>query len=68
MTKEALEALGDTLSFTEICLELLDNNYDSRQVAYITATKDMFKQILTMMTKPLSPRKKVQKLMTEIGG
>ena len=68
MTKEALEALGDTLSFTEIWLELLDNNYDSRQVAYITATKDMFKQIPTTMTKAIIPKQKVQKLMTEIGG
>ena len=29
---------------------------------------DMFKQIPTMMTKPLSPIQKLQKLMTEIGG
>ena len=28
----------------------------------------MFKQIYTTMTKPLSPKQKVQKLMTEIGG
>ena len=28
----------------------------------------MFKQIPTMMTKPISTRKKVQKLMTEVGG
>ena len=30
--------------------------------------KDMFKQIPTTMHKPLSPKQKVQKLMTEIGG
>ena len=68
MTKVALEALVDTLSFIEIWLKLLDNNCDARQVAYITDMKDMFKQIPTMMTKPLIPRQKVQKLMTEIGG
>ena len=68
MTKVALEALVDTLSFIEIWLKLLDNNCDARQVAYSTDMKDMFKQIPTMMTKPLIPRQKVQKLMTEIGG
>ena len=30
--------------------------------------KYMFKQIPTKMSKPLSPKQKVQKLMTEIGG
>ena len=29
--------------------------------------KDMFKQIPTTMTKPISPRQKVQIIMTEIG-
>ena len=28
----------------------------------------MFKKIPTTMTKPLSPKQKVQKLLTEIGG
>ena len=36
--------------------------------AYITDMKEMFKQIPTVIHKPLSPRKKFQKLMTEIGG
>ena len=57
-----------TLNFIEIWLKLLDKNYDSRRVAYSTAMKDMFKQIPTMMTKTLSTRQKVHKLMTEIGG
>ena len=35
---------------------------------YNKAMKEMFKQIPTTMTKPLSPKQKVQKLMTEIGG
>ena len=30
--------------------------------------KEMFKQIPTTTTKPLIPKQKVQKLMTEIGG
>ena len=55
MTTEALEALGATLTFIEILLKLLDENYDARRVAYITAMKDMFKQIPTTMTRPLIP-------------
>ena len=68
VTIEALEALGDTFNFIDIWLKLLDENYDARSVAYITDTKEIFKKIQTMMTKPLIPRQKVQKLMTEIGG
>ena len=61
---EALESLGATLNFIDIWLKLLDKNYDSRCVAYITTMKEMFKQIPIKMTKPLSPRQKFQKLMT----
>ena len=60
--------MGSTLNFIEICLKLLENKYDARRVAYSTAMKDMFKQIPKTMTKSLSPKQKVQKLMTEIGG
>ena len=49
-------------------LKLLDDNYNARLVAYRIAMKYMFKQIPTTMTKPLSQKQKVQKLMTEIGG
>ena len=35
---------------------------------YNKAMKQMVKQIPTTMIKPLSPKPKVQKLMTEIGG
>ena len=35
---------------------------------YNKAMNEMYKKIPTTMTKPLSPRKKVQKLMKEIGG
>ena len=68
MTTEALETSGATLNFIEIWLKLLYNNYDARCVAYTTAMKEMFKTIPTTVTKLLSPRQKVQKLMTEIGG
>ena len=64
MKKEALEALGVTLTFIESWLKLLENNYDARRVAYITAVREMFKTIPTTITKPFSPRQKVQNLMT----
>ena len=68
MTTEALEALGATFNFIVIWLKMFDENYNARRVAYSTDMKEMFKQIHTTMTKPLSPRQKFQKLMTEIGG
>ena len=43
---------------------MLDDNYDARRVAYITAMKYMSKQIPTTMNKPLISRQKVQKLFT----
>ena len=68
MTTEELEALGTTLNFIEIWIKLMDDNYYARHVAYSTDMKEMFKQIPTTIIKPLIPRKKFQKLMTEIGG
>ena len=64
----SIEALGDTLNFIETWLKLLDKNYDVRSKAYITAMKEMSKQIHTTTTKPFSMYKKFQKLVTEIGG
>ena len=64
MTTESIEAFGATLNFIEIWIKLLEENCDARRLAYSTSMKDMFKQIPTTMTKPLIPRKKVQKLMT----
>ena len=68
MTTEALEALGANLNFIEIFIKLLDHNYGVRYEMYNKGMKDMFIQIPTKMTKPLSPKQKVQKIMTEIGG
>ena len=68
MTTESLEALVATIDFIDIWLKLLDNNSDARRLAYSTSTKEIFKQIPTTMTKPLSPRQKLHKIMTEIGG
>ena len=62
VTTEALEALGASLNFIEIWIELLDNNYDAICVAYSTDMKEMFKKIPTTVTKSLNLRKKVQKL------
>ena len=66
-TIEALEALGTTPNFSDICLQLSEENYDARRVEYINSTKKMFKQIPLTMIKALTP-KKGQKFMTEIGG
>ena len=58
--------MGASLYFIEIWLKLLDENYDNRRVDYNTAMKEMPRQIPTTMTKPFSPRQKVEKIMTEI--
>ena len=68
MTTEALEALGFTLNFIGIWIKLLEDNYEKRSGIYNKFMKEMFKQIPTTMSKPLSPKQKVQKIMTEIGG
>ena len=64
VTTEALEALGVTLDFIEIWLKLLDGNYEIRCGMYNKDMKEIFKQIPTTMTKPLSQKQKFQKLMT----
>ena len=46
----------------------MEYNYDSRNLAYNTAMKYMFKTIPATMTKPHGQRQKFQKLMTEISG
>ena len=60
--------MGNPLNFIEIWLNLLDQNYEVRCGNYNKAMKEMFKQITTTITKALSPKQKVQKLMIEIGG
>ena len=68
VTTEALEWLVAVINFIDIWLKLLEENYEIRSGMYNKYTKEMFKQITTTMSKPLSPESKVQKLMTEIGG
>ena len=43
MTTEELEALGATITFIEIWIKLLDDNYDARRVAYSSDMKEMLK-------------------------
>ena len=54
---EALVSLVATLIFIDIWIKLLEDNYDARRVAYITATKEMFKQIPLTMIKAFTPKK-----------
>ena len=60
--------MGDTLNFIYIWLKLPEDNYDAIWLAYITAMKYMLKQIPQTMIKALTPKQKVQKLMTYIVG
>ena len=43
-------------------------NYDAICDAYVNDMKEMFKQIPQTMYKPFTPKQKVQKLGTDIGG
>ena len=58
--------MGTTINFIDIWLKLLEDNYDTRRVEYITAMKEMFKKIPLTMIKELTPKQKFHKLMTEI--
>ena len=52
----ASEALGTTLNFIDIWLKRLEENYNARRVAYITAMKYMFKQISLTTIKVITPK------------
>ena len=67
-TTKELTSLGATVNFIDIWLKLFLDNYSARCDAYVNATKEMFKQIHITMKKSLTPKQKVQKLMTDIGG
>ena len=47
---------------------MLEHNYEVRCGRYNKSMKEIFKKKTTTMTKALSPKQKVQKLTTEIGG
>ena len=67
-TTEWLEALGDTLNFIYFLIKLFHRNYEERHMIYHEDMKNLFKQIPTIKSKPLSHNKKHQKLLTDIGG
>ena len=60
--------MGANRNFIDIWNKMFHYNYDPRHVAYITAMKEMLKKIPQNMSKPLTQKQKVQKLMTHIGG
>ena len=60
--------MGANTNFIGIWIKLLEENYELRYIIYNKAMKEMIKQIPTKMSKQLSPKQKVLKLMTEIGG
>ena len=67
-TIKSLEALGKTFNFIDIWLKLLRGNYCARSESYIYAIKEMFMQIPQNVEIALTPKEKIQKLMTDIGG
>ena len=60
--------MSATLNFIKIWLKMLEGGYKVRFGMNNKSMKDIFKQIHTTMTEPLSPKQKIQKLMTTIGG
>ena len=67
-TIKELGALGDTINFIDIWLKLLREKFDARCEEYINARKFMFRQIPQRIKIAPTPIKKLQKLMTDIGG
>ena len=67
-TTKALEALGATINFIDIWLKLFLRKFNARCDACINAMKDMLKQIPQTIKISLTPKQKVHKLMTDIGG
>ena len=65
-TAKALKSLGATINFIDIWLKLLLDKYDAIYESYINAMKEMFKKIPQTMIKALTPKQKLQKLMTYI--
>ena len=67
-TTKELTALGATINFIDIWIKLFLDNYKPRCDAYVNAMKEMFKQIPLAIKRAPTPKQKVQKLMTDIGG
>ena len=67
-TPKSLTALGATHNFIDIWLKLFYDDYSVICDAYGNAMKEMFKKIPLTTKKSLTPKQKVQKLMTDIDG
>ena len=67
-TTKTLEALGATINFIDICIKLFCENLNARCDAYINPIKYTFMKIPQTIKIALTPKQKVQKLMTDIGG
>ena len=63
-TPKALTTLGSAFNFIDIWLKLFLGNQSAICDAYVNAMSDMLKQIPITMEKALTPKQKVQKLMT----
>ena len=68
LTTKTLEALGATFIFIFIWLKLIRENFNARCDAYINAMKVMLRKIPQTIKIALTPKQKVQKVMTDIGG
>ena len=66
-TTKTLESLGPTINFIDIWLKLFRENFNARCDAYINAMKGIFRQIPQTIKIALTPKQKVQKLMTDMG-
>ena len=58
-TTKALEALGVTINFIDICLKFFLENFNSRCDTYINAVKEMIKGIPQTIKKALNPKQRV---------
>ena len=67
-TTKTLDALGATINFIDVWINFFREKLNARCDAYINAMKDMFMQITQTIKIALTPKQKIQKLMTDIGG
>ena len=67
-TIKTLGVLGATFNFIDIWLKLLHEKICARSGSYINSMKEMFMQIPQNFEIALTPKEKIQKLMTDIRG
>ena len=66
-TTKALKSLGVTLNFIDCWFKHFQHNYQVILIIYHEAMIELFKQIPTMKSRPLSQYKKHQFLLTDVG-